>query len=103
MKCGGGISIFYFVYSGVWQGCVLVPPLFNTCMDWILSKVVVQRRFRVFVGEIKVTDFVFADDPVLLIELIEVLVMSSHLEACQMTQFSLFMHVVRTSRSLKLA
>ena len=67
VKCGGGISSFFPVDSGVRQGCVLAPSLFNTCMDWVLGKVADQSRCGASVGNTKVTDLVFADDAVLLV------------------------------------
>ena len=39
VKCGGGVFSFP-VNTGVRQGCVLA--LFNTCMDWVLGRVVEQ-------------------------------------------------------------
>ena len=76
VKCGGGISSFFPVDSGVRQGCVLAPSLFNTCMDWVLGKVADQSRCGASVGNTKVTDLDFADDAVLLAESLEVLVMA---------------------------
>ncbi len=78
VKCGSGISDFFPVNSGVRQGCVLALSLFNTCIDWVLGKVVDQSHCRASVGNTKV----FADDAVLL-------------------AFSLSMHVARTLRSWK--
>ena len=42
VKCGGGVCSFFPVNTGVRQGCVLAPALFNTCMDWVLGRVVEQ-------------------------------------------------------------
>ena len=36
----GGVSSFFPVHTGVRQGCILAPSLFNTCMDWVLGRVV---------------------------------------------------------------
>ena len=33
VKCGGGVSSFFPVNTGVRQGCVLAPSLFNTYMN----------------------------------------------------------------------
>ncbi|XP_069978552.1 uncharacterized protein [Penaeus vannamei] len=41
-RCGGGLSSFFPVSSGVRQGCVLAPTHFNSCMDWILGRANVQ-------------------------------------------------------------
>ncbi len=67
VKCGSGISDFFNVNSGVRQGCVLAPSLFNTCIDWVLGKIVDQSHCGASVGNARVTDLVFADDAVLLV------------------------------------
>ncbi|KAG0721439.1 Adenosine deaminase [Chionoecetes opilio] len=70
--------------SGVRQGCVLAPSLFNTCMDWVLSKVVDQSDCGASLGNTKITDLVFADDAVIFAESLQVLVMALealHVEA----------------------
>lgn len=76
VKCGGGISAFFPVNSGVRQGCVLAPSLFNTCMDWILGKVVDRSHCGASVGNTRVTDLAFADDAVILAESLDVLVVA---------------------------
>ena len=57
VKCGRGVSSFFSVHMGVRQGCVLAPSLFNTCMDWVLSRVVGQSHCEASVGNTKITDF----------------------------------------------
>ena len=57
------------------QGCVLAPSLFNTCMDWVLGRVVEQRHCGASVGNTKITDLVFAGDAAFA-ESLEVLVMA---------------------------
>ena len=59
--------------TGVRQGCVLAPSLFNTCMDWVLGRVVEQSHCGASVGNTKITDLVFADDAAM--QSLEVLVM----------------------------
>ena len=77
VKCGGaGVSSFFPVNSGVRQGCVLAPSLFNTCMDWVLGRAVDRSHCGASVGNTKVTDLVFADDAVIFAESLEVLVMA---------------------------
>ena len=76
VKCGRGMSCFFPVNSGVRQGCVLAPSLFNTCMDWVLDRVVDQSHCGASVGNTKITDLVFADDAVILAESLEVLVLA---------------------------
>ncbi|KAG0729780.1 hypothetical protein GWK47_029643 [Chionoecetes opilio] len=65
--------------TGVRQGCVLAPSLFNACMDWVLDKVVDQSDCGASVGNTKITDLVFADDAVIFAESLEVLVMGWHI------------------------
>ncbi|KAG0726080.1 Retrovirus-related Pol polyprotein from type-1 retrotransposable element R2 [Chionoecetes opilio] len=76
VKCGAGVSSFFPVNTGVRQGCVLAPSLFNTCMDWVLGKVVDQSDCGASLGNTKITDLVFADDAVIFAESLEVLVMA---------------------------
>ena len=35
LKCGVGVSSFFLVHTGVKQGCVLAPSIFNT---WLLDQ-----------------------------------------------------------------
>ncbi|KAG0728144.1 Retrovirus-related Pol polyprotein from type-1 retrotransposable element R2 [Chionoecetes opilio] len=71
-----GVSSFFPVNTGVRQGCVLAPSIFNACMDWVLDKVVDQSDCGASVGNTKITDLVFADDAVIFAESLEVLVMA---------------------------
>ncbi|KAG0723224.1 putative protein in type-1 retrotransposable element R1DM [Chionoecetes opilio] len=73
VKCGAGVSSFFPVNTGVRQGCVLTPSLFNACMDWVLDKVVDQSYCGASVGNTKI--LIFADDAVIFAESLEVLVM----------------------------
>ena len=70
------MSSFFPVNTGVRQGCVLVPSLFNTCMDWVLGRVVEQGHCRASVGNTEITGLVFADDAAIFAESLEVLVMA---------------------------
>ncbi|XP_069993131.1 uncharacterized protein [Penaeus vannamei] len=63
--CGGALSSFFPVSSGVRQGCVLAPTHFNTYMDWILGRATVQSHCGATLGNIKVTDLDFANDAIL--------------------------------------
>ncbi|KAG0725535.1 Alpha-N-acetylglucosaminidase [Chionoecetes opilio] len=76
VKCGAGVSSFFPVNTGMRLGCVLAPSLFNTCMDWVLGKVVDQSDCGASLGNTKITDLVFADDAVIFAESLEVLVMA---------------------------
>ena len=57
-------------------GRILAPSLFNTCMDWVLGKVADQSHCGASFGNSKVADLVYADDAVIVAELLEVLVMA---------------------------
>ena len=76
VKCGGDMSSFFPVYMEVRQGCILAPSLFNTCIDWVLGRVVDQIHCEASVGNTKITDLVFADDAVIFAELLEILMMA---------------------------
>ena len=44
------------------QGCVLVPTLFSTCMDWILGRISERSSCSPSFGNVKISDLHFADD-----------------------------------------
>ena len=54
---------------------MLASSLFNTFMDWALSKVINQCHCGSSVGNTKITDLAFADDAIIFAELLEDLVM----------------------------
>ena len=54
---------------------MLAPSPFNTCMGWVLGRVVDQSHCGASVGNSKITDFVFADEAVVFGESLEILVM----------------------------
>ena len=62
IKCDGGVSSFFPVHTGVRQGCVLAPSLSNTCMDWVLDRVVDQSHCRASVGNTKITDLILVGE-----------------------------------------
>ena len=67
------MSSFLPVDTGVRQGCVLAPSLFNSC------KVVDQSHCGASIGNTsntEITDLVFADNAVTFAESLEVLVMA---------------------------
>ena len=70
------MSSFFPVNTGVRQGCMLVPSLFNTCTDWVLGSVVEQSHCGASVSNTEITDLVFADDAAIFAESLEVLVMA---------------------------
>ena len=43
---GGRVQLLSFsVHTGVRQGCVLAPSLFNACIDWVLGR---RAKIRIF-------------------------------------------------------
>ena len=50
--------------------------LFNTCMDWVLGRVVNQSHCGESAGNTKITDYVFADDAIIFAESLDVLVVA---------------------------
>ena len=74
IKSGGGVSRFFQVKSGVRQGCVLAPTLFNTCIDWIMGETVGNTDCGVSMGDARITDLDFADDIAIFAETLEALV-----------------------------
>ncbi|XP_069994147.1 uncharacterized protein [Penaeus vannamei] len=76
VKCGGGLSRFFPVTSGMKQGCALAPTLFNTCMDWIMGRATIQSHCGATLGNIKVADLDIADDVAILSEFLESLVVA---------------------------
>lgn len=120
VKCWVGISKSFLINSAVRQECVLVTLHFNTYMDCVLDKVVDQSRCGAFIGNIRVTNFVFADNVAFFTELLEILLMAikvsyedskplglkskpSSLETNCMKQFRLFMDAVKPMKSQKVS
>ena len=73
VKFGGGTSRFFPVKSGVRQGCVLAPSLFNTCMDRVMDGVVADGQCGISIGGSTINDLDFADDVVIFAETLELL------------------------------
>ena len=69
----GQLSSAFPVSSGVRQGCVLAPDLFNTDMDWALGRTVGRAMNGAVIGASSLTDFDYADHVALLAELIALL------------------------------
>ena len=61
------------ISSGVRQGCVLAPSLFNTGMDWVPDRAVARGMNGVSLGPNSFSDFDYADDVALLAELVSFL------------------------------
>jgi exonuclease III len=73
VKLAGCTSDFFPVSTGVRQGCVLAPTLFNACMDWIMERTVAGSDCGISLAGSKITDLDFADDAVIFAETLEIL------------------------------
>ena len=70
VRCAGTISGFFPVDSGVRHGCILAPTLFSAYVNWVMHRVVDRSDCGAPLGEAMVTDLDFADDVVILVELV---------------------------------
>ena len=59
--------------TGVSQGCVLVPTLFSTCMDWILRKMSERSSCGASLGNVKISNLDFTDDAVIFADTLGIL------------------------------
>ena len=75
VRLGGALSEYFPVATGVRQGCVLAPSLFNVCMDRVLGQTVEQGFQGASFGREGFTDLDFADDAVIFAETMEGLVL----------------------------
>ena len=71
---GNGVSRFFLVKSGVRQGCVLAPTLFKTCIDWVMGDTMEYNDRGISLEKARITGLDFADDIVIFLEKLEVLV-----------------------------
>ena len=74
IKCGSSLSDFFPVDTGVGQGRVEAPTLFNPCMDHALAKMVDESECCVSFGNIQISDLDFADDAAILADTLEMLI-----------------------------
>jgi Reverse transcriptase (RNA-dependent DNA polymerase) len=59
--------------SGVRQGCIMAPDLFDAAMDWVMERTTHRAMNGISVGEESFSDLDFADDVAMLAELIDLL------------------------------
>ena len=67
------ISNLFPVVTGVHQGCVLAPTLFSACVDWILGRMSESSSCGALFGNVKISDLDFADDAVIFVETLDIL------------------------------
>ena len=68
------LTYFQLLLEFVRGVCVLAPTLFNACMDWILGKISERSSCGSSLGNVMISDLDFADDAVILAEMLDVLV-----------------------------
>ena len=73
VRCGDTIPDLFPVFTGVRQGCVLAPTLFSACLDWILGRMLERSSCRASFGQVKISDLHFADDAVILAEILDII------------------------------
>ena len=74
VRCGSSLSDFFPVDTGVGQGRVEAPTLFNTCMDHALAKMIDGSECYVSFGNVQISDLDFADDAAILADTLDMLV-----------------------------
>ncbi|CAH1239246.1 OIT3 [Branchiostoma lanceolatum] len=74
VRVGTNLSDWFKLLSGVRQGCVLAPTLFNIAIDHVMSRTVGRGMCGTTYGEHTFSDMDYADDVALLAELLEALV-----------------------------
>ena len=77
VRCGGTISDLFQVFNGVCQGYVLAPTLFSVCMDWILVRMSERSSCGAPFGNVKISHLDFADDAVIFVETLYILMRPS--------------------------
>ena len=63
------LTYFQFLLEFI-RGCILAPTLFNACMEWILGRM--SESCGASFGNIKISDFDFADDAVIFAETLDI-------------------------------
>ena len=65
MRRDGTIADYFPGNTGVRQGSVLPPTIFNTCMDHVLERMSEKSGCRLTYGIAPITDLGFANDAVI--------------------------------------
>ena len=72
--CGGSITDLFPVITGVRQRCSLASAIFSACIDWILGRMSERSSCGALFGNIKISDLDFADDAVIFVETLDILI-----------------------------
>jgi exonuclease III len=62
VRANGSLSTPFEIQTGVRQGCVLSPMLFNLVLDWILAKSVLETDGVILSDSCRLADVEYADD-----------------------------------------
>ena len=73
VRCGDTISGLFPVVTRVLQACVLPPTLFSACMDWIMGMMLERSSCGASFGNVNISDLDFADDAVIFVETLDLL------------------------------
>ncbi|XP_019615797.1 PREDICTED: uncharacterized protein LOC109463421 [Branchiostoma belcheri] len=73
VRVNGLLSDNFDIISGVRQGCVLAPSIFNTAIDYVMAGVVGQCGCGASYGDVTITDLDYADDVAILAEAMDIL------------------------------
>ncbi|KAI8482291.1 hypothetical protein Bbelb_399820 [Branchiostoma belcheri] len=73
VRVNGQTSDPFTINSGVRQGCVLAPTIFNTAIDHVMAKTVSQSSCGASFGSVTISDLDYADDVAILAEVVQVL------------------------------
>ena len=68
VRVGNDISRPFSVTTGVRQGCILSPFLFNLVIDWIMRQTITETDGVLLSEGVRITDVDYADDLLLLAE-----------------------------------
>ena len=98
VRCGDAISDLFKVVTGVYQGCVLAPTLFSTCMVWILGRISESSRCGASFGSVNISDLDFADDAVIFAETLEILLGAHEVLNEESEPLELRVSLVKTKR-----
>ena len=84
------------VKTGLRQGCILSPTLFNITLDYILMKRAMEGREGIQVGERSLKDTEYADDAALLAETLMAVVALTDYLANESEKFGLKLNFPKT-------
>ncbi|KAI8515766.1 hypothetical protein Bbelb_065790 [Branchiostoma belcheri] len=79
VRVNGQTSASFNINSGVRQGCVLAPIIFNTAIDFVMGRTISQSACGASFGNVTITDLDYADDVAILAEIMQALNLALHI------------------------